>query len=96
MDKGSDDLTVVTKEALALFNAGKYRKALPKFMLALSLVEKAGDEQEALHLYTWVIGCHAHLAQVSGVECEGNTDKLTFFRSLSMWECCVCATSWKR
>jgi hypothetical protein len=94
MDKGSDDLAAVRKEALAVFNAGIYRKALLKFKSALAMAEKAGNEQEAVDLYTWVIACHANLEEVSGVECERIDEKLTFLRSLSMRKCCVCATRW--
>ena len=67
MDKGSDDLDVLFNEAMALHNAGVYRKALPKFKSALAMAEKAGDEQAATALYTWIIGCHSRLEEVSGV-----------------------------
>ena len=96
MDKGSDDLTAVRKEAIDLYNAGKYRKALPKIKSALAMAEKAGDEQATVDLSTWIIGCHVHLEEVSGVECERIDEKLTFLRSLSMRKCCVCATGWSR
>ena len=96
MDKGSDDLDVLFNEAMALHNAGVYRKALPKFKSALAMAEKAGDEQAAVGLYEWVIACHDRLGQVSGVDCESITEKLTFLRSLSMRKCCVYATMWSR
>ena len=70
MDKGSDDLAAVKKEADALYNAGMYRKALPKFKSALAMAEKAGDEQAATALYTSVITCHDRLEEVSGMDCE--------------------------
>ena len=65
MDKGSDDCLVVRKEAAALFAAGMYRKALPKIKSALAMAEKAGDEQAAVDLYTWIIACHVFLEEVS-------------------------------
>ena len=79
MDKGSDDLTAVSTEAMALFDAGNYRKALPKFESALAMAEKAGDERAAVELYSWVITCHGRLDQVSVVECERIIEKLKFF-----------------
>ena len=96
MDKGSDDFTVVEKEALALHKAGMIREALPKFKTALAMAEKAGDDQSVLNLYTGIITCHSLLGQVSRVECERIGEKLTFLRSLSMPKCCVCATRWSR
>ena len=68
MDKGSDDCLVVRKEATALFNAGMYRKALPKFKSAVAMAEKAGDERNVVDLYGWIIACHDRLKEVSAVE----------------------------
>ena len=67
MDKGSDDFTALQNEAIDLYNAGMYRKALPKFKLALAMAEKAGDQQAAVDLYTGVIACHDGLGEVSGM-----------------------------
>ena len=91
MDKGSDDWKVLYNEAMALDNAGMYRKALPKFKSALAMAEKAGDDRSVMDLYMWVIVCHVYLEEVSGVECERITE-LTFLRSLSIRKCCVYAT----
>ena len=96
MDKGSDDLAAVINEAIDLYNAGLYHKALPKFKSVVAMAEKAGCDQAAVDLYTWVIACHAHLEEVSAVECERIDEKLTFLRSLSMRKCCVCVTSGSR
>ena len=68
MDKGSDGWENLFEDAISLYNAGMYQKALPKFKSALAMAEKAGDEQEAVALYTWVIGCHDGLGEVSGVK----------------------------
>jgi hypothetical protein len=70
MDKGSDELTAVTKEAAALLKAGMYHKALPKIKSALTMAKKAGDGQAATALYSWIIACHERLGEVSSVECE--------------------------
>ena len=92
MDKGSDDLAVVRKEAMDRYNAGMFREALLKFKLALAMAEKAGDDQSVMGLYSWIITCHGHLGQVSGVDCERIAEKLTFLHSLSTRKCCVYAT----
>ena len=55
---------------MALYNAGMYHKALPKFKSALAMAKKAGDERNVVDLSTWIIACHVHLEEVSGVECE--------------------------
>ena len=96
MDKSSDDWVAMRKEAIILQEAGKYQKALPKFKSAITMAEKAGDEQATVDLYIWIIACHSRLEQVSGVECERITEKLTFLTSFSTRKCCVYAIRWRR
>ena len=66
MDKESEDLEALSKEAIDLFEIGMYRKALPKFKSAVTMAEKAGDDRSATELCTCLIACHGRLHEVSG------------------------------
>ena len=67
MDK-SATFSEMFKEATALFEKGLYRKALPKFEMALTATQ---DEKSMIDARFWIISCNQRLREVRLAEYSG-------------------------
>ena len=75
MSEGGNEFDALMSEANSLFHTYSYREALAKYKSALAMALKSGDERQAIHVYKFIIGCHACLGEVSCAAVEEFCEK---------------------
>ena len=71
MEQSSDEST----KAKILFNAGRFREALPQFYLDLAIAQ---EDRNTIKTYMWIVLCHVRLEEVSLPKFRAVANNLTF------------------